>query len=113
MFNSLLSMIKTVGSERLCGLRCRQIAVRDHYWLLFCHRGSLLVAIKEDGSEWSLLVALGQQQIDLICGLGWKMEAHVAAIMEIAWKGGGGRDDSGGSKNMALIPDDRTSEGAL
>ncbi|RRT44619.1 hypothetical protein B296_00041216 [Ensete ventricosum] len=49
----------------------------------------------------------GQYQIHLICGLGWKIEVSVAAIMGIALKGGGSRDGSNGSRNAALIPVDR------
>ncbi|RWW44250.1 hypothetical protein BHE74_00050006, partial [Ensete ventricosum] len=45
--------------------------------------------------------------------LGWKVEAHVVAIVGIAWEGGGMDDGYRGSKIVALIPDDRTSDGAL
>ncbi|RWV82373.1 hypothetical protein GW17_00056130 [Ensete ventricosum] len=58
MFNSLLAMIKTIGSEILLWLRCRQITTKDHYWQLFCRKESLMAMIKEDASERSLLAAL-------------------------------------------------------
>ncbi|RWW69482.1 hypothetical protein BHE74_00022910 [Ensete ventricosum] len=105
------------SNRRKTGQRCarllrrRAAAVWSERPLLVVFN-SLLATIKTVGSERLLRAAIGQQQIDLICGLGMTVETRVAAIVGIAWKGGGRRDGSKGSRNAALIPDDRTPEGA-
>ncbi|RRT50212.1 hypothetical protein B296_00048937 [Ensete ventricosum] len=144
------SRSRQLAAKDYCKLQCRQIAAKDSY-CSFLPQRIMLAAIKEDGSEWSLLAALcriaagcdqgGWQRkiaassvvqrkmhvaiegireigwpvgwIDLICDLEWKMEARVAAIVGIAWKDVGGKDGSKGSRNAALIANDRTPEGAL
>ncbi|RZR88031.1 hypothetical protein BHM03_00015524 [Ensete ventricosum] len=55
----------------------------------------------------------GRQQIDGSAAWWATMEATSKAIVGIAWEGGGVDDSYRGSKIAALIPDDRTPEGAL
>ncbi|RWW59056.1 hypothetical protein BHE74_00034029 [Ensete ventricosum] len=55
----------------------------------------------------------GRQQIDGSAAWWATMEAMLKAIVGIAWEGGGVDDGYRGSKIAALIPDDRTPEGAL
>ncbi|RRT35960.1 hypothetical protein B296_00028410 [Ensete ventricosum] len=43
----------------------------------------------------------------------WKVEARIIAIVRIAWEGGGMDGGYRGSKIAALIPDDRSPDGAL
>ncbi|RRT56915.1 hypothetical protein B296_00015338 [Ensete ventricosum] len=63
--------------------------------------------IREIG--WLFLVGFGAA---ILWSFGCDL-ARVAAIVGIAWKGGSGRDGSKGSRNAAVIPDDRTPERAL
>ncbi|RWW12608.1 hypothetical protein GW17_00023718 [Ensete ventricosum] len=55
----------------------------------------------------------GRQQINGSAAWWATMEATSKAIVGIAWEGGGVDDGYRGSKIVALIPDDRTPEGAL
>ncbi|RZR73021.1 hypothetical protein BHM03_00019165 [Ensete ventricosum] len=42
-----------------------------------------------------------------------RVEAHVVAIVGVVWEGGGMDDGYRDSKIAALIPDDKTPDGAL
>ncbi|RWW90559.1 hypothetical protein BHE74_00000371 [Ensete ventricosum] len=94
-----------------CGVGCSKgAAAIGERW------GSSMHDCCRGGQRWYETI-VGHVHFDAGCDqgscLGWKIEARLAAIMEIAWKGGGDRDGSRGSKIAALILDDRTPEGAL
>ncbi|RZS11018.1 hypothetical protein BHM03_00042296 [Ensete ventricosum] len=68
----------------------------------------LLAAIMIVSSE-----RLGRQQIDGSAAWWGTMETTSKAIVGIAWEGGSMDDGYRGSTITALIPDDRTPDGAL